>query len=52
MRALGELDEQGDGTIFGVPDVDRTYHYWRHRLLVAIAAAGVREFTLGSPPGR
>ncbi len=47
MAALAELDEQADGTLFGVPEVDRTYHYWRHRLQMAIAAADVESFTLG-----
>lgn len=32
---------------FDVPHVDRPYHYWRHRLQIAIRAAEVDDFTLG-----
>ena len=47
IHQLAELPEQADGTLFGVPQVDRTYHYWRHRLQLSIRAAEVDDFTLG-----
>lgn len=47
MADLTQVEPQPDGTLFGVPSVDRPYHYWRHRLQRAIADAGTGDFTLG-----
>jgi len=44
---LADLLQLDHDPFFHAPEVDRVYHYWRHRLQRAIAEADVDEFTLG-----
>ena len=37
-----------DGCVFGAPEVDRVYHFWRHRFQRACHVAGVPVLTLGA----